>query len=103
MQTVLSPVVSPVTTLGAVVDRLGQLRAELADLEQVEKQLKAALIESGQDKIIGKLYKAAVIHSPGRISIDWQTIAERFEPSRQLIAAHTKQGTPFAAVRISSR
>lgn len=103
MQTVLSPVVSPVTTLGAVVDRLGQLRAELADLEQVEKQLKTALIESGQDKIIGKLYKAAVIHSPGRISIDWQTIAERFEPSRQLIAAHTKQGTPFAAVRISSR
>ena len=103
MQNVLSPVVSPVTTLGAVVDRLGQLRAELADLEQVEKQLKTALIESGQDKIIGKLYKAAVIHSPGRISIDWQTIAERFEPSRQLISAHTKQGTPFAAVRISSR
>lgn len=103
MQTVLSPVVSPVTSLGAVVDRLGQLRAEMADLEQVEKQLRAALIESGQDKIIGKLYKAAVIQSLGRFSVDWQTIAERFNPSRQLIAAHTKQGAPFAAVRISSR
>jgi len=103
MQTILEPVVSPVNTLGAVVDRLGQLRAEIADLEQVEKQLRAALIESGQDKIIGKLYKAAVIHSEGRTSIDWQTIAERFNPSRQLIAAHTKQGAPFAAVRISSR
>lgn len=103
MQTVLSPVVSPVTSLGAVVDRLGQLRAELADLEQVEAQLKAALVESGQDKITGKLYKAAIVQSQGRVSIDWQTIAEKFNPSRQLIAAHTKQGKPFAAVRITSR
>lgn len=103
MQNSQFPVVSPVTSLGAVVDRLGQLRAEIADLEQVEKQLRAALIESGQDKVVGKLYKAAVVHSEGRISVDWQTIAERFNPSRQLIAAHTKQGAPFAAVRISAR
>ena len=103
MQTVLSPVVSPVLTLGEVVDRLGQLRAEIADLEIVADQLKQNLSESGETKVIGKLYKAAVIYSPGRISTDWKTIAEHFSPSRQLITAHTNQGAPFVSVRISSR
>jgi hypothetical protein len=103
MQTVLSPVVSPVITLGEVVDRLGQLRAEIADLEVIADQLKQNLSDSGETKVIGKLYKAAVIYSPGRISTDWKTIAEHFAPSRQLITAHTHQGAAFVSVRISSR
>jgi hypothetical protein len=103
MNSVLKPVVSPVVTLGEVVDRLGRLRAEIAELEILEKQFKDTLSDSGETKVIGKLYKAAVIYSPGRISTDWKTIAEHFSPSRQLITAHTSQGAAFTSVRISSR
>lgn len=103
MNSVLFPVVSPVVTLGEVVDRLGRLRAEIAELEVLEKQFKETLSDSGETKVIGKLYKAAVIYSPGRISTDWKTIAEHFSPSRQLITAHTSQGASFTSVRISSR
>lgn len=100
---VISPVVSPVLTLGEVVDRLGQLRAEIAELETLEKQFKETLSDSCETKVIGKLYKAAIIYSPGRISTDWKTIAEHFSPSRQLVTAHTNQGAAFVSVRITSR
>jgi hypothetical protein len=103
MNSVLSPVVSPVLTLGEVVDRLGHLRAELADLEVLEKQFKQTLTDSGETKVVGQLYKAAVIYSAGRITTDWKSIAEHFTPSRQLVTAYTSQGASFTSVRISSR
>jgi hypothetical protein len=103
MNLVQSPIVSPIPTLGEVVDRLGLLRAEIADLEVIEKQLKQTLSDSGAMQVCGELYKAAVIYSAGRISTDWKSIAEHFTPSRQLVTAYTNQGASFTSVRISSR
>ena len=100
---IISPSVSPAITAADAVDQLGFIRAQIADLQAIEKQLKAAIEESGQLRIEGRLYKAAVIPSPGRISIDWKSVAEHFSPSHQLITAHTSQGFPFFAVRVSSR
>jgi hypothetical protein len=99
----ISPSVSPVITAAEAVDQLGYIRAQIADLQAIEKTLKAAIEAAGIPKIEGRLYKAAVILSAGRISTDWQSVAAHFNPSRQLITAHTSQGAAFSAIRVSAR
>lgn len=103
MSQIISPVVSPIPSAADAVDQLGFIRAQIADLQAIEKQLKETIESADMPKIEGRLYKAAVIHSAGRISIDWKAIAEHFSPSRQLIAAHTSQGASFFAIRVSAR
>jgi hypothetical protein len=88
--------------LAAIVDRIAQLKAQISDLTQEENALKAALIESGLEAINGTEHRAAVSWT-FRKTTDWRAIAEKFEPSRQLIAAHTATGEPYAAVRLFAR
>ncbi len=87
----------------AAVDRLALIKAQMAQLSAEEKQLKEALTASGLDAIDGTAHRAAVSHCAGRVSIDWETIAAKFTPSRQLIAAHTSTGAPYTVVRVSAR
>jgi hypothetical protein len=89
--------------LAAAVDRLALIKAQMAQLSAEEKQLKEALTASGLDAIDGTAHRAAVSHCAGRVSIDWETIAAKFSPSRQLIAAHTSTGAPYTVVRVSAR
>jgi hypothetical protein len=89
--------------LAAAVDRLALIKAQMAQLSAEEKQLKGALTATGLDAIDGTAHRAAVSHCAGRVSIDWETIAAKFSPSRQLIAAHTSTGAPYAVVRVSAR
>lgn len=89
--------------LSATVDRLAVIKADIARLREEEDTLKDALIESGLDSIDGTLHRVSISHCTGRELIDWKTIASKFEPSRQLIAAHTSTGEPFAVVRVSAR
>jgi hypothetical protein len=88
--------------LAAIVDRIAQLKAQISDLTQEEAALKAALIDSGLEAINGAEHRAAVSWTVKK-STDWRTIAEKFEPSRQLIAAHTSTGEPYATVRLFAR
>ena len=89
--------------LAAAVDRLALIKAQMAQLSAEEKQLKESLSASGLDAIDGTAHRAAVSHCAGRVSIDWETIAAKFSPSRQLIAAHTSTGAPYTVVRVSAR
>ncbi len=89
--------------LAAAVDRLALIKAQMAQLSAEENQLKEALTASGLDAIDGTAHRAAVSHCAGRVSIDWETIAAKFTPSRQLIAAHTSTGAPYTVVRVSAR
>jgi hypothetical protein len=91
------------TMIAATVDRLAQVKAEIARLTAEESSLKDVLIASGEKAIDGTLHRAAVSYSEGRTMIDWKTIAERFNPSHQLITAHTSTGAPFFTVRVSAR
>lgn len=92
-----------VFNLADIVDQLLAVKAQLAELEQRERELKDCLIASGQTSIDGILARASVSYCEGREKTDWQTIAQRFNPSRQLIAAHTTTGAPFHTVRVSAR
>jgi hypothetical protein len=97
-----APVKTPVI-LSALVDRLAAVKAAAADLAAEEKSLKAELIAAGLPVIEGSAHRVAVSFCAGREVIDWQTIAEKLNPSRQLITAHTAQGEPFYTVRVSAR
>jgi tRNA(Phe) wybutosine-synthesizing methylase Tyw3 len=89
--------------LAAAVDRLALIKAQMAQLSAEEKALKESLSASGLDAIDGTAHRAAVSQCSGRVSIDWETIAAKFTPSRQLIAAHTSTGAPYTVVRVSAR
>jgi len=89
--------------LAAAVDRLALIKAQMAQLSAEEKDLKESLSASGLDAIDGTAHRAAVSHCAGRVSVDWETIAAKFSPSRQLIAAHTSTGAPYTVVRVSAR
>ena len=89
--------------LSALVDRLAAIKAQLADLTAEEKTLKGELIAADLSVIEGTAHRVAVSFCPGRESIDWAAVAAKFNPSRQLITAHTAQGAPFHTVRVSAR
>jgi hypothetical protein len=89
--------------LAVAVDRIGQIKATIASLKADQEALESLLIESGLPVVEGAMYRASVSHCDGRVVTDWRTIAERFEPSRQLVAAHTKHGDAYDVVRVSAR
>jgi hypothetical protein len=89
--------------LGGVADRLGQIKAQLADLKKEESKLKQELIDSGLAVVEGSFYRVAVSESEGKTLVDWRKIAEKFSPSRQLVKANTSIGEAYFTVRVSGR
>ena len=89
--------------LAVAVDRIGQIKATIASLKVDQDALESMLVDSGLPVVEGAMYRAAISHCDGRATIDWQSIAAKFEPSRQLVAAHTKHGAPYDMVRVSAR
>lgn len=91
-------------TAGAAVDRLAFIKAQIAALQTEETALKQALIQAaerlGRDTLLGTTHRATIAHTEGRITTDWRAVAERLNPSRQLITAHTTQGEPVTSVRL---
>jgi len=86
-----------------IVDDLGALKAKIADLKKQEDELKLALLASGYAKLEGKLYSVSVSGGNPTSKIDWEAIALKLEPSRQLITAHTHEGTSALSVRVYAR
>gem|GEM_PF-6394009 len=83
---------SPAEALAAKVDRLGQLAAEVEALNIEAARLRTELEAAGLQDIHGTHYRAHFAQCKGATRIDWKTIAAKFKPSRQLIAAHTTTG-----------
>ena len=90
-------------TLAFMVNRLAEIKAQCADLKHEEEEIKAGLIATGHPVIESNAYRASIALCDGRITVDWKTIAERLNPSHQLISAHTTQGEAYAVVRVSAR
>jgi len=89
--------------LGATVDRLAEIKAQLAALQTEEAELKNDLTQSGATVIEGTQHRAAICYNTTRTTTDWRAIAEHMKPSRQLITAHTTTSAPFAIVRVSAK
>ena len=91
------------TILAALVDRLAAIKAQCATMKLEEDSIKLELIASGQTAIDGTLHRAAVSHCDGRVTVDWAAVAAKFNPSHQLVTAHTSTGAPFDVIRVSAR
>ena len=89
--------------LAATVDRLADIKAQIAALQAEEADLKADLIESGAAEIEGTLHRAAITYNTTRTTTNWHAVALHLKPSRQLIKAHTTTGEPFDSVRVSAK
>ena len=89
--------------LASLVDRLATIKAQQADLAAEEKTIKETLINAGVDRVDGTLHKATIVNVSGRTVTDWQTIAQKFDPSRQLVQAHTTVSAGYVAVKLFSR
>ena len=89
--------------LAAAVDELANIRAQIADLKAREETRRLFLIAPGFTEIDGQLHRAT-ISTTYKVSIDWQTIAKKLNPSTQLITAHThKADEPTHTLRLSGR
>ena len=94
---------NPEAILSAVVDRMATIKAQIAALKDEENELRDTLIDSGLSTIDGTLHRASVSHCAGRTTINWQSIALHFKPSRQLVTAHTSTGEPYYTVKLSAK
>ena len=82
------------------VDELGLLLAEIKKLNNRADALKAELKASGESAVDGQYYHASISRAE-RFTTDWHAIAEKFEPSRQLITAHTT-GVEVVTLKLTS-
>jgi hypothetical protein len=76
-----------VNNLTSTVDRLGQLKAQMAELAAEEKELKAVLVEHGPGAYDGLMFRAT-ISVADRNTLDMDAVREKLSP--QFIAAHTR-------------
>jgi len=84
----------------SVADELGVLKAEIAELQKREKELKAAVVAAGE-RVEGELFDALPVYSEVD-RIDWKAVAQKLQPSRQLVAAHTKHSVQVS-VRVTAK
>jgi len=90
-------------TLSGKADQLGLLRAQIAALQDDADKLRAELEAAGLPKIDGQLYRVSFAQCAGRTVIDWPGIAQRLNPSRQLIQAHTTTTKETMRMSVTAR
>lgn len=88
-------------TVKNLADELGLIKAQIAELEEKQKTVRALLIASGESAVEGDLFRASITEA-ARKEVNWKAIAEKLEPSRQLVQAHTRLNH-FPVIRVSSR
>jgi hypothetical protein len=76
-------------TMQALVDQYGSIDSQIKALTESLNMLKKAIKAQGAGVYTGDIYKLNVFATPGRETTDWRAVAEHFNPSYQLITAHT--------------
>ncbi len=84
-----------------IVDQLGTLQAEIAELTAQERKLKDQLIAEGEGIHEGDLFNANVIVSE-RKNVAWKKIAEKLGATAQMIAGNTTK-LEVTSVKVTAR
>lgn len=84
-----------------VVDELGRIRAQQGQLKDREAELRDIIKNANVPVALGERFEAKRVESD-RTSIDWKSVAEKLNPSRQLITAHTSV-SHIVSIRTSVR
>lgn len=88
-------------SIAAYIDEAGALDAEIKRLTKQLDAIKATIKAQGAGDFGGFVFNAKVIEASPVDRTDWETIARKFDPSYQLIAAHTKTSAPVTSIRFS--
>lgn len=86
-------------TTATIADRIGELDAIIKPLAAERERLAAQLKAQGAGRYTGVLWNCTVVESE-RTSVDWKAVAEKLQPSRQLVTAHTTS-TPVITLRVT--
>ena len=86
---ILATIGGPSTDLVLAVDQLGALDSQIKALTKQLDKIKDAIKSQGVGDFAGFAWNAKVSNVNPADRIDWQSIALKFEPSRQLISAYT--------------
>ena len=92
-----------VTDLSRKADRLGILHAVISQAKAEAESIRTELEEAGLQHVDGQLYRVSFAACAGATKVDWQTIAKKFKPSRQLIAAHTTVGKESVRMNVTAK
>jgi hypothetical protein len=87
------------TNLSKIIDDLGILKAQIADLAKQEKALKDALTDLAPGTYAGDVFQLSVSESE-RATIDQDAV--RAAMSHQWLTAHTKV-TPVRTLKVAAR
>lgn len=82
-----------------IVDQLGQIKAQLADLAKIEKQLADELKASGYAEIDGDMFRAAIVWTE-RVTLNSDRVREVLSADD---VAYCEQKTEVMSVRVSAR
>ncbi len=80
--------VKKLTNITELVDRLGRIKADMADLEAQEKEAVEELKARGINTYEGKLFSANVF-SQSRSKTDWKEVCKEARVPSKIIAKHT--------------
>ena len=87
------------TNLQATIDALGAIKAQIADLELKEKELKKALGDLAPGAYEGDLFRLTISETD-RETLDMKAVREKLTP--QFITAHTNV-TEVRTLKVSAR
>jgi hypothetical protein len=97
----MSAILSLSPSVNSIIDECGAIDSEIKRLTKQKEALAAQIKSEGAGRYTGSFYEGLVYTSEGRVSIDWEAIALKLAPSRQLIAAHTKQAASVTSLKLS--
>jgi hypothetical protein len=83
-------VISLNPSLDLLVDQLGQLEDDAAVLKAQIDSIKATIKAQGAGRYLGSRWQSLVTAESESDRVNWEAVAMHFEPSRQLLTAHTK-------------
>lgn len=88
--TTAAPVISLSPSIDLLVDELGQLEDQAAALKAQIDTIKTTIKAQGAGRYLGSRWQSLVTAESESDRINWEAVAMHFQPSRQLLTAHTK-------------
>ena len=79
-----------VGSAGDIADELGTIRAEIKVLKDRQAALEQILKDQHIQSANGDLFHVTISYDVETARVDWRAVAEKFNPSRQLVTTHTK-------------
>jgi hypothetical protein len=88
--TTAAPVIGLNPSIDLLVDELGQLQDQAAALAAQIDIIKTTIKQQGAGRYLGSRWQSLVTAESESDRINWEAVAMHFQPSRQLLTAHTK-------------